>query len=431
MATAMIRLLERSIDKLTGDQRDGGGERGLLKKATDTALVPVQLAVSKPAQRAYLGTFLFATISLILICTSTIAYLLFYYNYVPQVGVERTIHLQFGNGHPFGVAYIASSLVPLQPYDVSLFLHLPRTPGNLAAGNFMIDLALLAPSDMASSPADLVPSALASRNTSGSVLALSRRPAILTYSSPIVDTASKLSSLPWYMIGWRRESERVEVVMFEGVEFAKGWRNVPDKVQVIVEADEKMQFYEVGVKIAARFGGLRWILYNHRILSYLFFTTTFFSVSLTSTFLAYLLLSSFLSSPPFPTKSEPAPHIKHERTASSSERFNPFSTSDLSDTARSFPTLGRQMPLHFSGRSDAAKHEDEAVKVKKEEPDAIERTTGLQPLAAEADDEDEGDDAEAWSFRDSGIGTSLEEGDWRSGPRRRRGASGGGGRGGA
>ena len=45
--------------------------------------------------------------------------------------------------------------------------------------------------------------------------------------------------------------------MFEGVEFARGGRNVPGWVKVVVEAEEKMQFYEVGVKIVARFRGLR------------------------------------------------------------------------------------------------------------------------------------------------------------------------------
>ncbi|MCJ1385094.1 hypothetical protein MMC17_008212 [Xylographa soralifera] len=409
---------------------DIAGERTLLGKAVDAALVPVHAAISKPAQRAYLGTFLFATTSLILLCTSTFAYILFYYNYVPQIWVERTVHLQFGNGNPYGVTSIASSLVSLQPYDVSLILHLPRTPGNLAAGNFMLDLALLSPSDSNSSPADLVSSALVSRNNSGSVLALSRRPAILTYTSPIIDTASKLSSLPWYVLGWRKESEVLEVNMFEGVIFSKGWRNVPDKVQVIVEADEKMQFYEVGIKIVARFGGLRWILYNHRILSYLFFTTTFFTVSLTSTFLAYLLLSSYLSSSSSSiSKSEPGSHIKSEPSASDSEHFNPLSTSDLSDTSRTFPTLGRQMPLHFSGRTEARKREEDDPRVKKEEVDEIERTTGIQPLVAEADDEDEEDDAEVFSFRDSGIGTGLDEGNRRGVQRRRKGLFGGEGRG--
>lgn len=36
------------------------------------------------------------TASLFLLGISSIAYVLFYYNYVPQAGVERVIHLQFG-----------------------------------------------------------------------------------------------------------------------------------------------------------------------------------------------------------------------------------------------------------------------------------------------------------------------------------------------
>ena len=62
----------------------------------DTALLPIHAVTSKQAQKAYLGTALFALTSLYLLCVSTIAYLLFYYNYVPQVGLERVIHLQFG-----------------------------------------------------------------------------------------------------------------------------------------------------------------------------------------------------------------------------------------------------------------------------------------------------------------------------------------------
>lgn len=61
-----------------------------------TALIPLRSAISKPAQKAYLSTFLFAFASLALFAISTVAYTLFYYNYVPQVGVERVIHLQFG-----------------------------------------------------------------------------------------------------------------------------------------------------------------------------------------------------------------------------------------------------------------------------------------------------------------------------------------------
>ena len=308
----------------------------------------------------------------------------------------------------------------------------------------MVDLSLLSPTVPTSSPADLVSSAIASTNTSASVLARSRRPAILTYASTIVDTASTLSGIPWYMMGWKKESEVLEVTMFEGVEFSKGWKNIPDMVKVVVEADKKMQFYDVGVKIVARFGGLRYkllqnrtpfrraslksifssyLLYNHRILSYIFFTATFYLLSILSTFLAYVAISSFVSpSSSPPPKDEPQASVKAENSDTDSETFNPLSTSDFSDTSRSFPTLGRQMPLHFSSRGDALKHEEEDRQRIKEEEE-IERTTGIHPLVAEADDEDEEDNVAAW--RDSGIGTSLEEGDRRGVQKRRRALFGG------
>lgn len=47
--------------------------------------------------------------------------------------------------------------------------------------------------------------------------------------------------------------------MFEGVVFARGWRNLPESVKVVIEADEKMQFYEISIKIVAKFSGLRYL----------------------------------------------------------------------------------------------------------------------------------------------------------------------------
>lgn len=107
----------------------------------------------------------------------------------------------------------------------------------------MLDLSLLSPNP--------------STTDTGKVLARSRRPAILTYASPIIDAASIIGGLPWYLMGWKKESEVLKVDMFESVEFAKGWRNIPQTVKVVIEADEKMQFYDVVIKVVARFGGLR------------------------------------------------------------------------------------------------------------------------------------------------------------------------------
>ncbi|KAL8778541.1 MAG: hypothetical protein Q9213_007370 [Squamulea squamosa] len=382
-------------------------ERGkaTIGKFWETALVPFHAAVSKPAQKAYLGTFLFATTSLFLLGFSTVAYALFYFNFVPQVSVERTIHLQFGTdnireGHPYGFTTLDSSLTALQAYDVSLFLHLPRTPSNQAAGNFMLDLSLLSPAKASSTATEkLLPgSALKQR------LAHSRRPAILTYASPIIDTASTLTGLPWYVLGWKTESEVVEVSMFEGVQFQKGWSNVPQGVKLVVEADERMQFYEVGVRIFAKFGGLRWIMYHHRILSYMVFTTMFWSSSMISALVAWLVLSSYLLSDPTAVKKRDSESPKIKAEPSESEKYEQSLTEGLSDTSRTFPTLGRYIPLHFTGR-DEGTHVGSDERLKQE--DEVIQSSGAQPLTAEADDEDE--DIETSGFRDSGIGTSLDE----------------------
>ncbi|KAI4288994.1 MAG: hypothetical protein L6R35_001740 [Caloplaca aegaea] len=391
--------------------------RAAFEKLREIALYPFHVAVSKPAQKAYLGTFLLATTSLFLLAVSTVAYALFYYNFVPQVSVERTIHLQFGNGHPHGTATLGSSLASLQPYDVSLLLHLPRTPNNLAAGNFMLDLSLLAAPGSPSVPN--IPTTTASvLGTTQQKLANSRRPAILTYASLITDMANTLSGLPWHMLGWKTESEVLEVAMFEGLEFPRGSRNVAQELELVVEADEKMQFYEVGVRIVARFGGLRWIMYYHRILSYVIFTSLFWTSSMISALIAWLVLALYFPSGSPLVKEEPTRSVI-KREHSETEPYEPSLTEGLSDTSRTFPTLTRHTPLYFSSRGESSGRSDELVK---EEEDVL-QSTGVQPLIAEADDEGEG--AETSGFRDSGIGTSLDE-DRRAQVQRRRKALSGG-----
>ena len=133
----------------------------------------------------------------------------------------------------------------------------------------MIDLALLSPTEPITNVVDFLPSFANPLNGSSSVLARSRRPASLTYASPILDLAHKLSALPWYVIGWKKDNELIEVSMLEGAEFARGWKNIPNEVYVRIEADKKMQFYQVMVKIKARFQGLRYVL-KHTMIDLLY-----------------------------------------------------------------------------------------------------------------------------------------------------------------
>lgn len=88
-------------------------------------------------------------------------------------------------------------------------------------------------------------------------IAQSRRPAILTYASPMVDTAKKLTFMPFYLAGWRREAETLEVRMLERIEFPRGWRNLPGSLRLEIHSDERMQVYNVQVHFKATLTGLR------------------------------------------------------------------------------------------------------------------------------------------------------------------------------
>lgn len=132
---------------------------------------------------------------------------------------------------------------------------------------------------------------------------------------------------------------------------------------------------------------------------------------------AWFVTSTYLG--PGPSSVKTGSNVKKgsimKRERSDSEAFDPTSMEDLSDTARTFPTLGRQTPLHFAGRKDVKKEEE----IKREEEEVL-KSTGVQPLAAEADDEEDDVSQETTGFRDSGIGTGLDDERLASVQRRRK-----------
>ena len=124
----------------------------------------------------------------------------------------------------------------------------------------MVNLGLSSPGASISSADNLLLAPSSTINESTFVTAPSRRAVILTYASPLVDTGYKLSRLPWFIMEWKKESEVLHIKMFEDIEFAKGWANIPDEVHVLIEADQSMSFYEARVEVHARFRGLRYRL---------------------------------------------------------------------------------------------------------------------------------------------------------------------------
>ncbi|CAG8948483.1 unnamed protein product [Penicillium salamii] len=279
----------------TGSEYDGPSFQSTIK---DAVLAPFRALVSKSALRIYLNTLLFMGAASLLIGISAIAYGVFYFKFIPTVGLQRQVHLQFGNGHPWGTAHFDSEFVSAQPYDVSVTLEVPRTPSNLDNGNFMLDLTLFA-----TRPASLV-----LPGPTNTPIAQARRPAILTYASPMVDMARRATRMPLYLVGWRRESETLEVPMMEQLEFGKGVRNLPQSLRLEIQSDARMQIYSAHVEFRARLTGLRydlifmiwdvvltnltrWLMYRWKITSFLVFSSLFWSVSMLSASLTWLVLT--------------------------------------------------------------------------------------------------------------------------------------------
>lgn len=77
--------------------------------------------------------------------------------------------------------------------------------------------------------------------------------------------------MPLYVTGWQREAETLDVMMMEGVEFAKGWRNLPRSLRFEIQSEERMQVYSAKVKFAARFTGLRYALILQALILFSFY----------------------------------------------------------------------------------------------------------------------------------------------------------------
>jgi seipin len=353
---------------------------------------------------------------------------LFYWYYIPRIGFERTVWLQFddvysasgadAHPYPYGVATLTPDLVGAQRYDVVVELLLPRTVNNTEAGNFMVEVKMFGPDDAGSTRGleDLEGSietgghALRQANGGRKVLARSRRPAILPYRSWLVEQAFKFTEFHWYLLNFRQESETLRLSVFEGISFPRGWRNVPSSLQLEIQSSTRLQIYAAKALFRARFRGLRWLMYNHRIISALIFIPGFWTTEMLFAGLAWAFVSMTIAPRTPSAKAEAidevASNIKQEEDTGTGQP-----TPRLSDTERTFPSAASQQPIRY--RSPSIKQEDDGSMV----------MVPGEPVtpAAEADDEEDEEDADF--FLDSGIGTSMESGSAsrRENIRRRRG----------
>ncbi|KIY03387.1 uncharacterized protein Z520_00078 [Fonsecaea multimorphosa CBS 102226] len=422
----------------------------LIHRVLSLGLTPLRILTSRAAIKAYLSTILFLGTSTVLLALSSTAYAFFYYNYIPQISLERVLYLQYGTElPPHATAALDTNgggLVSQQAYNVELILDMPRTPTNLAAGNFMLDLRLLGSKG--------VPDAVSSwlgNITMENVLYHSRRPAILPYASPILSLSHTVLHLPWHLLNLRDlDRSHLVVPMFEMLAFPRGARNVPTHARLELQAGSSvLQVYDVKLAFRAKFQGMRYWIYNYRVTAFLVFTAVFYGVSVISMALGWAVISHAFSADgagqkriklegrdgmtPIKTEHESssgaaAAKVKTEEDEageSSGPHGGGLSLSNISDTPTQFPTGRGRPPLSYPGRSTpAAEASRENVEA---EEDRLRRPIG--PGEA-ADDEDEGEDfgplEEDRDGRgrgregDSGIGTSMESEHVGTGVVRRR-----------
>ncbi|RYP82793.1 hypothetical protein DL770_005503 [Monosporascus sp. CRB-9-2] len=337
----------------------------------------VQNVTSPAAQRKYLGTVLLFAASLALLCIAALAYPIFYYSYVPKKVVSTPVHLQYNAGlNPYGVTHLSSELMLEQAYDVSVELSLPRSPPNVERGNFMV--AMFAMKSQPENPAlaFTVPSDPYAHVTPGNVVFSSRRPAIIPYRDPVVARTSRLLFLPYHIFSPAAETSKLVIPMGELVEFKQA---LPLSILLDIQAGQTLQVYSASITLVARLSGVRWVMYNHRVLSFVVCTTAFWLAEMLSMGAAWLLMVYCVSG-------------RQNGNAANKQKLAGKARAGLAGMSREGVA---DKPFY-----EVKQEDDDDVKIK-EESTELETLVDQPQHGGDADDEEDGD--EIWKESRSGA----------------------------
>lgn len=179
-------------------------------------------------------------------------------------------------------------------------------------GNFMIALHLL-DTDLTTT-LDVVhtPESGKSLIDPQSVMFTTRRPALMPYVDPAVSLARRLVFLPLHLLFPKNELHTMTVPLAEGVVFARSSR-VPKSIYVELQAGQNFQTSEVSVTMTANLRGLRYILHNYRIISFVALTLGFWSMEMLFAGMALFILGIFVGNQEHPeVELKPKPKPKPE-----------------------------------------------------------------------------------------------------------------------
>ncbi|KAI1343053.1 hypothetical protein F5Y15DRAFT_371936 [Xylariaceae sp. FL0016] len=364
---------------------------------------PYRAATSSTAKRAYLGTFLFFATSLVLLCIAALAYPVFYYNYVPEKVVSIPVHLQYNAGlNPYGVTSLSKNLIREQAYDVTVELTLPRSPANLERGNFMV--ALFAMKSLPDNPAFSfsVPADPYEHVMADNVVFSSRRPVLIPYTDPLVSTASRAMFLLYHIFFPVSQKSILTIPMGELVEFNDA---LPLSVLLDIQAGQTLQVYSSTITLVARLTGIRWLMYNHRILSFLVCTTVFWLAEMMSMGVAWMILGYLFMGPSQAGRPLNRGDVGGNRLAGVKRRDSAHRI-QYDDDEEEEDDDGESVSQEVKHDIDpAVKQEDDDIDIKAESTE--QETLVNVPRHPGGDTDDEEDAEDPWK-EESGTGTSFD-----------------------
>ncbi|KAG0276286.1 Berardinelli-Seip congenital lipodystrophy 2 (seipin) [Linnemannia exigua] len=258
-----IRLIEPPISQI----RDFVNSQLLRRKAVEASIAFVVLVLS--------------------IGVSFVAYLVFYWIYIPQRGHVGLVHLQYdkfssSKGHvgPSAVVDFTKGgrytqiLRGDQAYDISMKLVVPTSSSNVALGNFMVMVQLI--------------------GANGHVIITSSRPAIITYESSLLRLLRTIWRAIPLVLRWTRESQTIRLPLIES--FVESSLNPVTKALIEI-SNPGLQIYRTTLHIDAHFQGLRYFMYYYRVTTALIFMTVFIFWEIVFCILTWQTISAWMVEP--------------------------------------------------------------------------------------------------------------------------------------
>lgn len=196
---------------------------------------------------------LYASSSVVLLAIACVSYIVFYNSYIPQTSRVLPVYFQHQ-------PHALEAAVPIEEtqdnsYEMKLSLRLPFNEYNQQLGNFMVSIHV---DDQTIT-----------------------RPAIVPHESSLVATARTLFSLPFLLLGLMSESIEVIIPLYEGSLTSS---------TIALSVDKPLRVYSSVLMVNAQFNGLRYLIWNYRVTSFVVFSAVFWSVEMTMMTAVFLYL---------------------------------------------------------------------------------------------------------------------------------------------